>query len=79
LPIFHSCACIDAKAGEQPHLPLSSKKLSFDFLGQEEQLLFFLRENAIGLRFDALIEKRRLYVQVQEKTNTAPYNSSQKT
>jgi hypothetical protein len=29
---------------------------------------FFFRENAKALRFDALIEKEGLYVQVQERT-----------
>jgi hypothetical protein len=35
------------------------------------------RENAKDLRFDALIERERLYVHVHEGTNTPHYNSTQ--
>jgi hypothetical protein len=41
-----------------------------------EMNLFSFRENAISIRFNALIEK--VFVQALERVNTRPYNSTQK-
>jgi hypothetical protein len=42
-----------------------------------EMNLFSFRENAISIRFNALIEKK-VFVQALERVNTPPYNSTQK-